>query len=303
MGDTAVATAVGTTARPGPGSVVWRVQRERVLLLSWGRAILLQLAHPLVAAGVAEHSAFSADPRSNRARLHRTVAAMLDLTFGTDSQAARAAARINGIHDRVNGRLVEDTGVFHAGAPYSAHSPDLLQWVHATLVDSSLLVYQRFVGPLSPREQDLFCAETRAVGPWLGIPIESMPDSRARLDHYLSAMLTSGQIAVGPTARRLGHLLVTAPPAWPVRGPLLRALHWPTIGLLPPAIQVAYGFDWRPSEERGLAAMATAVRRLLPLAPPLLREWPVARRAARAPDWRGASLTGGTADPAHHTGL
>ncbi|MCC6629891.1 MAG: DUF2236 domain-containing protein [Chloroflexi bacterium] len=278
--------APATLARPGPGSMAWRIQRERLMLLSWGRAILLQFAHPLVAAGVAEHSAFSDDPRANRARLHRTIQAMLDLTFGPDDVAARAAARINGIHDRVAGWLDAPVGIFAAGTPYSAHMPDLLLWVYATLIDSSLQVYERFVGPLTPGEQDQFCADGRALGPWLGIPVDTMPDSRAALAAYMAAMVASGQITVGPTGRRLGRRLVAARPAWPVRGPLLRALHWPTVGLLPTALRKAYGLTWTPADAAGLAMVSAASRRLLPLTPPAARYWPTARRATRARAWR-----------------
>src|SRR5262245_61586419 len=148
---TSPSATIDAAIRPGPGSVAWRLHRERLMLLSWGRAILLQFAHPLVAAGGAEHSAFSDDPRDNPARL--------DLTFGTTEQAARAAARINGIHDMVYGRLAEPAGALPPMTPYSAHMPELLRWVHATLVDSSLLVYERFVAPLTPAEQDRYCAE------------------------------------------------------------------------------------------------------------------------------------------------
>lgn len=174
--------------RPGLGSVVWRIHRERVMLLSWGRAILMQFAHPLVAAGVADHSSFSDDPRANRARLDRTVQAMLDLTFGTPEVAAAAATRINRIHDYVFGRLAETTGRLPAGTPYSAHMPDLLRWVHATLLDSALVCYQRFVGPLTLPDQDQYCAESRVIGIWLGIPIEQLPATRVQLDAYLAEM-------------------------------------------------------------------------------------------------------------------
>ena len=96
------------------GGMAWRIHRERVLLAGWGRAILLQLAHPKVARGVAEHSGFTADRWGRLRRLHRTLSAMLALTFGSEEEAAGSAARINAIHDRVHGRLDESAG----GASY-----------------------------------------------------------------------------------------------------------------------------------------------------------------------------------------
>src|SRR3712207_4774676 len=171
--------------------VVWKLNREMVLLLGWGRAILLQLAHPLVAAGVAEHSAFRARPRGRICRFAQTVSAMLALTFGTPEQVARAAAGINAIHDRVHGRLREPAGRFPAGTPYSAHDPALLRWVHATLLDSTLRVYELYVGPLTPEEQDRYCAAASGVAPLLGIPDGYLPASVAELEAYLRAMLAS----------------------------------------------------------------------------------------------------------------
>ncbi|HWP77123.1 MAG TPA: oxygenase MpaB family protein, partial [Methylomirabilota bacterium] len=146
-----------------PHGVAWRIHRERVLLAGWGRAILLQLAHPMVARGVAEHSGFATDRWGRVRRLHRTLHAMLALTFGPAEGAGAAAARINAIHDRVHGRLDHAAGGEHAGAPYSAHDPALLAWVHATLLDSFLGAYRLFVGPLDTVEADRYCLESSGI--------------------------------------------------------------------------------------------------------------------------------------------
>ena len=134
---------------PGPGSVSWRINREIVLVAAWGRAILLQLAHPLVAAGVGDHSRFRDSFAAGVRRLRSTVRAMLSLTFGDDDEVVTAAARINAIHDSVTGRLEAASGRFARGDTYSAHDPELLRWVHATLLDSILVVFQLLVGPLT----------------------------------------------------------------------------------------------------------------------------------------------------------
>src|SRR5262245_5631671 len=118
-----------------------RINREGVVLLGWGRAILLQLAHPLVAAGVGQFSDFDTGAGGYMRRVHRTVGGMLAITFGTPEQARQAIDRINSIHDRVNGTLQEPAGRFPAGTPFSAHDPQLLLWVHATLVESMALTY------------------------------------------------------------------------------------------------------------------------------------------------------------------
>src|SRR2546425_11123570 len=112
--------------QPSPALMTWRLHREVVLLAGWGRAILLQLAHPLVAQGVADHSGFATQRRGHVKRLKRTLRAMLALTFGTPDEAEKAAAGINRIHDRVHGPLAEAAGAFAPDTPHRAHEPPLL---------------------------------------------------------------------------------------------------------------------------------------------------------------------------------
>lgn len=258
------------------GGMAWRIHRERVLLAGWGRAILLQLAHPKVARGVAEHSGFTADRWGRLRRLHRTLSAMLALTFGSEEEAAGSAARINAIHDRVHGRLDEAAG----GASYSAHDPVLLTWVHATLVESFLLTYRLFVGPVTPAEADRYCEEAGGIEAALGIPPGRLPRTEGRLREYLDAMLDSGVIEVTDTARRLSREVIR-PPAPAVVRPALWLAALPAVGLLPPAIRAAYGYPWDGRRERVMRILAAATRGGLPLLPPALRYWAVARRAAR----------------------
>ncbi|MBX6770271.1 MAG: DUF2236 domain-containing protein [Chloroflexi bacterium] len=263
-----------------PGSIVWKVNGEAAILLGWGRAILLQIAHPLVAAGVAEHSTFRAGPWGRLGRLRRTLETMLALTFGTAAEGAQAARRIDTIHGRVRGILREDVGPFPAGTPYWARDPELLRWVHATLLDSFLRTYELFVGPLTPEEQDRFCLESSAIGPPLGIPEGFLPTSRAALHHYLREMIQSGRIVVGPTARDLARDIL-APPLPLIGSPLRELLLLPIVGLLPEPIRSAYGLPWDERRETALVVAASISRLVLPRLPPLLRRWPAARRAER----------------------
>jgi uncharacterized protein (DUF2236 family) len=250
------------------------------MLAGWGRAILLQLAHPLVAQGVADHSGFARDRRGRLRRLERTLRAMLALTFGSAEEAAEAAAAINRIHDRVNGHLREGAGALAAGTGYSAHDPALLAWVHATLLDTFLLTYERFVAPLSPVERDRYCREAGGVAPLLGIPPDALPRSTDELTAYMGRMLSSGEIVVTEQARLLAREVLSPGLPLPAR-PLLALARLATVGLLPPPIREAYGLDWSPRRERALRLLSAATRRGLPLLPPLVRHWPAARRAAR----------------------
>ena len=263
--------------RPGPASVGWKVNREIVVVAGWGRAILMQLAHPLIAAGVADHSAFRSSRGARVTRLWSTVRAMLALSFGSDDEAVDAAAGINRIHDRVSGRLGEAAGSIEAGRPYSAHDPELLRWVHATLLDSMPLVYERLVGPLTAAERDRYCGEAAIMEPLLDIPEGLLPRTSAQLDAYLGGMLGDDAIAVSATSRALARAILF-PPGWRLMWPAFRFLQLLTIGLLPPAVRTGYGFTWTDRESRALTRWTTAVRLVLRLCPEPLRQWPAARR-------------------------
>ena len=256
-----------------------KINREIVAVLGWGRAILLQFAHPLVAAGIADHSGFNSDQRGYVARAHRTVAAMLSLTFGSEEEARKTAARINAIHDRVHGTLREAAGVFPAGTPYSARDPELLRWVHATLLDSVPLAYERFVGPLTVDEKDRYCREAADVEPLLRIPDGFLPRSTGELNSYMHEMYDSGQIVVTDTARELARNLLS-PPFGTIGAPLFSPVRLSAVGLLPPHIRAEYGMSWDAHDERALARATTLVRTGRRWLPRLLREWPTVRRAA-----------------------
>jgi uncharacterized protein (DUF2236 family) len=251
-----------------------------VLLLAWGPAILLQLAHPLVAQGIADHSAFRTQRHGRARRLYHTIDAMLQLCFGTEAEAQGALARINAIHDRVNGHLGAAAGVFPAGTPYSAHDPALLAWVHATLLDTNLRVYERYIGPLSEDDKDRYCIEASAIETPFGIPAGSLPRSVDELERYMEAMLASGEITVGADARLLAREILY-PPAPRLAAPALGLVRLQTVGLLPPAIRAAYGFSWSGGRATWMAASAGLVRTAIRLTPSLVRHWPAARRAAR----------------------
>jgi uncharacterized protein (DUF2236 family) len=267
-------------------AVAWMIQREVVLLAGWGRAILLQLAHPLVAQGVADHSAFLTERRGRWRRLYRTLDSMLRLSFGTPEDAARVVRAINAIHGRVHGRLPEPAGIFPAGTVYSARDPRLLCWVHATLLESFLLTYELYVGSLTAAEKNQYCAEASQIAPWFEIPEGFLPASVADLEGYMARMYRSGEIMVTGTARALAREIV-APAGVHVTRPLVWFNQLPTVGLLPPAIRQAYGFPWGAGREQALRLSARCIRRLLTLTPSVVRHWPSARASLHRPPTNG----------------
>jgi uncharacterized protein (DUF2236 family) len=262
--------------RPAPGGITWTIAGERMALLAWPRAILLQLAHPLVAAGVAQHSGFRASAWAPFERLHATVGAMRELTFGTDEVAARTVRRIQGVHDRVNGTLREAAGPHPAGARYSAHDPALLLWVHATLVDSHVRILEPILRPFTPEERDRYCREAAPFAVVLGAAPDAVPRTWRALQDYMAAELASGRVTVGADARGLAPDILR--PVWPrLGGALYARAELVTIGSLPPAIRDAYGFPWDDGRERRRARVLAALRAIRAATPDLFGRWPEAR--------------------------
>jgi uncharacterized protein (DUF2236 family) len=252
-----------------------RINREAVVVLGWGRAVLMQLAHPLVAAGVGEYSQFSRGAGSFVRRARGTIGAMLTITFGTPAEAQEAIDHINAIHDRVNGALREAVGPFPAGTPYSARDPRLLLWVHATLIESMVLTYEHLVGPLSAADKDRYVVEASFTTERLGVSRDRMPATYTELQDSLAERYASGDIVVGPDARRVAAELLS-PPVGPA-SPAFRVTRLITIGLLPPFVRDAYGFEWGDRRERRFRQTLGVIRRIRGTLPTRLREWPSAR--------------------------
>ena len=253
-----------------------RINAERFVLAGWSRAILLQLAHPLVAAGVADHSTFRGGLLSAAVRLHHTVAAMRRLTFGTTDEARTTLDHILAIHKRVNGHLRDGIGPFPAGSRYSAEDPALVTWVHATLLESLPLVYDAVVAPLTDEERDAWCRESAPVAIALGADAD-VPHSWDALHAYLARMHGSGAIIVGNTARRLARD-VLAPKLSGLIAPVRAMNRTVTVGLLPERIRSQYGLAWQTGDDRRLARTLSTLRTLRRMTPDRLAIWPDARR-------------------------
>jgi uncharacterized protein (DUF2236 family) len=258
-----------------PDSIIWRVDREMALLLAGGRALLLQLAHPKVAAGVAQYSRFQQNPL---ARLQRTMSAMWSIGFDESAKAYATLERVGNIHKRVHGSVKADEPVAR-GTPYDARDPQLLMWVHATLIDSAIMAYDLFVKPLSLQEKARYYEESKKLAELFDIPKEIVPRSSAEFSAYFDEMIQGSTIAVGPTARSLAHDIVYPTP-WILRpaAPLFRVV---TAGLLPERLRRAYGLEWNGPREKVFWMFARVFRLLLPLVPAPLRIVPNARAAEK----------------------
>lgn len=261
----------------GPTSVTWRVNREGVLLLGGGTAIILQLAHPLVAAGVSQHSNYREDPWG---RLYRTLDLTTKIVFGSTPTAEEASARIRHTHGRVRGRSSEDGGRFPSGTPYDARTHELVMWVHATLVHTSLLVYQRYVGTLSIAEQRRYYEEQKLLGEMFGVPREHQPSTFAEFNEYFADTIESDRVAVTDALRDVVDATLNPPLPFVAR-PLVEALNLATVGMLPSRLRDDLGLPWGPARRRLFEASRTMLSSALPVLPGLVREFPPARSADR----------------------
>ena len=242
-----------------PRSVFWRVNREIACTFAAPRAVMMQIAHPLVAAGVAEHSEF----RKHRwARLYRTSLAAAAITFGTRDFALKAVRSINQKHHRVHGVLKEQAGIFPAGTPYDANDPELKLWVLSTITDSTLLTYERFVSRLSAQDRESYYADSLTVAELFGIPAAITPQSYDAFRLYFDRMMESDVIRVSAQARKIADALFERTPS----GMLLFAGSAVSLAMLPERLREEFGFTWRRRETLGekIPRICKALRRFTP---------------------------------------
>jgi uncharacterized protein (DUF2236 family) len=258
----------------GPASEAWRLNREAMLLLGAGpRALLLQIAHPAVAAGVADHSDFRTDPWR---RLAATLRSYLTIVYGTGAAARGEIRRLNALHRGVT------------GPGYAARDPELSLWVHATLIDSTIAVADAWLEPVSAGRRAAFYAETRPIGRAFGVPEALLPADVEAFDRYVAGMLgPTGPVRVSAVARELAGV-VLRPPLAPL-APWLAGLPpvayawtlWPSVGLLPASVRDDYGLAWGTRERLVSAWLVAGWRAWRPILPASFRQMPKALAADR----------------------
>lgn len=287
----------------GPESEAWRLNREAALLLGAGPlAVLLQIAHPLVAEGVAQHSAFRTDPW---ARLEGTLRSYLRIVYASGPAASAEIRRLNRLHVAIAGPVTDEAAAARFGPSYAARDPELSLWVHATLVWATLHTVGRWLGPIPRERAARFYAETLVVGRGFGVPASRLPADLEAFESYIADMLgPAGTVHPTAVSRDLAWAILH-PPLAPVveRGPIAARLGAarsvvapalrlaprsaltpflvPATGLLPGGLRAELGLPWGPSERALSLWLTTMWRAWRPAFPEGVRWFPQALAADR----------------------
>ncbi|MEL6526318.1 MAG: oxygenase MpaB family protein [Chloroflexota bacterium] len=260
-----------------PQSAIWHINRERVLLLTGIKVLLMQIAHPLVAESVYAHSYVFDKPIK---RLHRTLTLTLGMVFGTRTEVQQAIDAIDAAHRPAVGRTEQTTGQHPAGTVYNPRNPYQALWVFATLVEGAVSGYETLVAPLSDERKQAMLDDSRLIASWMGIPAQVVPDTYQGLLDYMQDAIESEIVIVGEKARQIAPFVSTQ------SIPIVKWFSYfpvqANIALLPETIRAQYGYALSTREQQ-LAERAFALSRwLVPRLPDWVRFAPEYQRAIKS---------------------
>ncbi|BBO04706.1 MULTISPECIES: oxygenase MpaB family protein [Bradyrhizobium] len=269
----------------GPDTLTWRIDREAVIFLGAGRALLLQLAYPWVAAAIAEHSKTLADPIG---RFHRTFDIVFAMVFGSLDRALLSSRQLHRRHSMIVGEMPETVGPFAAGSRYCANDIPSLRWVHATLVETALMAHELVLPPFSVEERERYWSESRTFGALFGLTADDLPADWSGFTSYTAAMVQTDTLTVSPAAREIAAQIFSGARPW------LRPPRWYrslTASLLPERLRAGFGFELGERELRSADNALRWIRRIYPTLPDRLRyvgpyqEAQARLRGEPQPDW------------------
>lgn len=252
----------------GPGSVTWGHASDARLYLVMLYALLLQVAHPTVGAGVRDYSDFERRPWN---RLLRTIDYVTLLVYG-GADAAPAGRRLRELHRRFR-------GVRPDGERYSALEPDAYAWVHATLIETYVAGHGQFGSPMRGEELESFYREYRLLGRLIGVRQRDLPETWSGFREYFNRMVREQLVRTESVDQVLRAIRDVPPPPVPVPGLVWRAIRMPassalrigSVGLMSPELRARLGIGWSRFDELRFRAMGAATRRLGPAMPRALK--------------------------------
>ncbi len=249
----------------GPDSLTWRINRESAIFLGAGRAALLQLAHPWVAASLVHHSNLMNDAIG---RFHSTFRVIYTMLFGTRAQAIAASEQVYRLHTGIRGELPSTVGTRPRGEHYEANEVNALCWVFATLVESAILAYEFVLPPLTPTHREQYYAESKRTAALFGIPSDALPADWWAFTRYAADMMESPLLAVDDNARRLGRSVMSGVGTW------IRPPRWYgalTACWMPLRLREGFELSFGAEEEKSVQRTARRLPWVYPRIPRLLR--------------------------------
>lgn len=236
----------------GPGSVTWHLMSDASSFVGGIRALLVQAAHPEVAAGVGDHSTYRHDPLG---RLSRTASYVTATAYGAMPEVEAAISVVRRVHRPVR-------GISSRGVAYSASAPEMAAWVHNALIDSFLTAYQRFgPEPLTAAEEDVYVAEQSQLGALMGA--EPLPKTAADLRKWL---VEHPAVAYSSAGAEAIAFLAQAPLRQPVRS-AYRLLYQAAVATIPGPLREPVGITQRRGSRTGGRVLVRVLRDALGASP------------------------------------
>lgn len=233
----------------GRDSMAWRVNTEPTVILGGGRALLLQVAHPAVAAGVGDHSRYTQDPWG---RLFGTLHVVMKMMFGSPEESLRHQRLLEEFHQGI-------VGTGDDGTPYRALDPALLLWVWATLVDTAVDMYRRCIGSLSDADRERYYQESKSLAVGVGVPYEMCPKDWTSFEDYYQRVIDS-DLRVTESARKVAVAIMAPPLPFGLAGVASVPQRLVTTGLLPESVRSQYGLSWSSGDRQRFDAFFASVR-------------------------------------------
>lgn len=226
----------------GPGSMSWEIHSDVAAISIGGLgAIVLEILHPSVIAGVQDHSTYQADPLR---RSRSTYGYVVTTTFANTTAATRLINAVHNVHSRIN-------GVRPDGVPYQALQPELIGWVHTCIPWAVMTAFELYNRPLTPAERDRYLTEQAVIGRMAGA--EQVPETAAELAAYVEDMRP--RLAVTAQTMNFLDFLLADPPGTPPSGRITQRLR---------RLQAEMGMGLMPQWAARMAGFAsTSVERKL----------------------------------------
>lgn len=249
---------------PGPDSMAWQRTSDVRLYLVMVYALLLQVAHPTVGAGVRDFSEFERNPWG---RLMRTIDYVTVLVYGRE-HAVEAGRRVRELHRRFRGTRPD-------GRRYSALEPRAYAWVHATLIQTYVVGHAQFGTPLNDEERERFYTEYRRLGRLIGVRPRDLPETWNAFSDYFEQMTADELVRTEAVERVLRAIRRVPPPPIPlpalawnaIRIPIADALWLGGIGPMAPELRARLEIPWGWRDEMRFRALGGISRGLGPILP------------------------------------